>query len=182
MSELATKTDEVDWEALGFLRVAAVTPELTLGDVKANVRHLERAAKSLGAQGCRLLVFPELCLTGYSCADLFHQSALQEAALKGLAALAVATADLPAVLVVGLPLAHESRLYNVAAVLCAGKVLGFVPKSFLPNSEEFYERRWFAPASTLTNESIQLGGSRVPFGTDLVFKATDRFGQSECEQ
>lgn len=173
MSELATETDQVDWEALGLLRVAAVTPELTLGDVKANVKHLERAAKSLVAQGCRLLVFPELCLTGYSCADLFHQSALQEAALKGLGALALATENLPAVLVVGLPLAHEDRLYNVAAVLCAGKVMGVVPKRFLPNSEEFYERRWFAPAVTLSADSIQIGGLRVPFGTDLVFKAID---------
>ena len=116
MSELATETDQVDWEALGLLRVAAVTPELTLGDVKANVKHLERAAKSLVAQGCRLLVFPELCLTGYSCADLFHQSALQEAALKGLGALALATENLPAVLVVGLPLAHEDRLYNLGRI------------------------------------------------------------------
>ncbi len=163
-------------ERLGFVRVAAVSPELVLGDVAKNVAILAREARSLAHRGCRLVVFPELSLTGYSCADLFHTEALRAAALRGLGELAQATHDLPTVLVVGLPLLVQDRLYNVAAVLAKGRVLGLVPKSFLPNSAEFYERRWFSPAHTLGTTMTRLNGDDVPIGAELLFEARDVTG------
>ncbi|MFO1482220.1 MAG: NAD(+) synthase [Verrucomicrobiaceae bacterium] len=163
-------------ERLGFVRVAAVSPELVLGDVAKNVAILAREARSLAHRGCRLVVFPELSLTGYSCADLFHTEALRAAAVRGLAELAQATHDLPTVLVVGLPLLVQDRLYNVAAVLARGHVHGVVPKSFLPNSAEFYERRWFSPAHTLNATTLRLNGQDVPIGAELLFEARDVTG------
>ncbi|MCA1964321.1 MAG: NAD(+) synthase [Prosthecobacter sp.] len=156
-------------ESHGFLRVAAVCPELVLGDVEANTAILRREMAAQAALGARLIVFPELCLTGYSCADLFHHAALLSRARDGLKPLAAATVDTGAAVIVGLPLLVESRLYNVAAVLAEGRLLGFVPKTFLPNSGEFYERRWFSPASTLV--ATELDG--IPIGTDLLFTAHD---------
>ncbi len=163
-------------ERLGFVRVAAVSPELVLGDVGKNVAIIAREARSLAHRGCRLIVFPELSLTGYSCADLFHTTALRNAAVNGLGELAQATHDLPTVLVVGLPLLVQDRLYNVAAVLAKGRVLGLVPKSFLPNSAEFYERRWFSPAHTLNATTVRLNGEDVPIGAELLFEARDVTG------
>jgi NAD+ synthase (glutamine-hydrolysing) len=149
-------------ERLGFVRVAAVSPELVLGDLAKNAAIIAREARSLAHRGCRLIVFPELSLTGYSCADLFHTEALRTAALRGLHDLTQATHDLPSVLVVGLPLLVQDRLYNVAAVLAKGRVIGLVPKTFLPNSAEFYERRWFSPAHTLNTTTLRLNGQDVP--------------------
>jgi NAD+ synthase (glutamine-hydrolysing) len=160
-------------ERLGFVRVAAVSPELVLGDVTKNVAILAREARSLAHRGCRLVVFPELSLTGYSCADLFHTEALRTAALRGLHDLTQATHDLPAVLVVGLPLLVQDRLYNVAAVLAKGRMIGLVPKTFLPNSAEFYERRWFSPAHTLNTQTVRLSGADIPIGAELLFEAID---------
>jgi NAD+ synthase (glutamine-hydrolysing) len=153
----------------GFARVAAVSPELVLGDVAVNLAILKREMAALARQGARLIVFPELSLTGYSCADLFHHAALLEKARLALAELAESTSGLGCAVVVGLPLAVESRLYNVAAVIAGGRVLGYVPKTFLPNSGEFYERRWFSPAATLAVAEVD----GVPIGTDLLFAAGD---------
>lgn len=158
-------------EQHGFVRVATVSPELKLGDVAANVATLRTEMQRLASEGCRLIVFPELCLTGYSCADLFYQRSLQQQALTGVKQLAEANAGLGCCIVVGLPLIVQGRLYNVAAVIADGEVLGFVPKTFLPNSGEFYERRWFSPATTLTDTHTEADG--IPIGTDLLFEATD---------
>ena len=156
-------------ESHGFARVVAVSPELVLGDVAANLAILKREMASLADQGARLIVFPELCLTGYSCADLFHHSALLKRARHALTELAESSVGLGCVAVVGLPLAVESRLYNVAAIIAEGRVLGYVPKCFLPNSGEFYERRWFSPAATLAVTEVD----GIPIGTDLLFAASD---------
>ncbi|WP_395751066.1 NAD(+) synthase [Prosthecobacter sp.] len=169
----ASPTPTTTRERLGFVRVAAVSAELVLGDVAKNVTILAREARTLAQRGCRLAVFPELCLTGYSCADLFHTNALLAAAVKGLADLVEATQDLPCVLVVGLPLRVQDRLYNVAAVLAKGRLLGLVPKTYLPNSAEFYERRWFSPAHTLNLSTLRLNDQDVAIGTDLVFEVLD---------
>ncbi|TDU66549.1 NAD+ synthase (glutamine-hydrolysing) [Prosthecobacter fusiformis] len=155
----------------GFVRVAAVSPELKLGDVAANVAIIRSEMQRLAGEGCRLIVFPELCLTGYSCADLFYQRSLQQQALNGVKQLAEANAELGCCIVVGLPLAIQGRLYNVAAIIGDGEILGYVPKTFLPNSGEFYERRWFSPAQTLTDTHTD--GDGTPVGTDLLFEATD---------
>lgn len=158
-------------EQHGFVRVAAVSPELKLGDVAANVKTLKGCLEHLASEGCRLVVFPELCLTGYSCADLFYLRSLQQQARAGLTELAEASAGLGCIAVVGLPLTVQGRLYNVAAVLAEGEVIGFVPKTFLPNSGEFYERRWFSPATTLTSTHTDADG--IPIGTDLLFEVSD---------
>ncbi|MCX6854872.1 MAG: NAD(+) synthase [Verrucomicrobia bacterium] len=165
----APTQNDCQHEQHGFARVAAVSPELKLGDVSANTAILTLEMRRLAGEGCRLVVFPELCLTGYSCADLFHFPALQKQAFAGLQALAEASAGLGCLALVGLPLPVESRLYNVAAIIGGGRVLGYVPKSFLPNSGEFYERRWFSPAATL--RATEVAG--VPIGIDLLFEVSD---------
>lgn len=173
-------------EGHGLVRVAALSPALRLGDVKANTRLMLEAARPLvREQGARLVVLPELGLTGYSCGDLFYQTHLLAQAQAGLQELAHATADWPALLCVGLPWVVQDRLYNVAAVLAGGRLLGVVPKSCLPNANEFYERRWFSPAATARVESVEWQGQNVPFGTDLLFEVSDlpglRVGVEICE-
>src|SRR5262249_58850655 len=124
-----------------------------------------------------VLVFPELAITGYTCADLFHQPVLQRGAI---AALEQITRDSVAVFsglaVVGVPLVVDDLIFNCAAVLHRGRLLGVVPKSFLPNYKEFYESRWFAPAATARSREVVLHGARVPFGTDRLFAAADADG------
>ena len=155
----------------GLVRVAAVTPWVHLGDVPANVGELSACVLKAAADGAQIIVFPELCLTGYSCADLFMNSALRAAAESGLEDLMRKTSSASALVVVGLPLVVSDRLYNVAALFREGRLLGIVPKSFLPNSAEFYERRWFSPAETLRETEVICAGQRVPIGTDLIFTA-----------
>jgi NAD+ synthase (glutamine-hydrolysing) len=168
-----------------MVRVAAVTPSVHLGDVTANVREIAAGATAAAKGGAQIIVFPELCLTGYSCADLFTQGTLLRAAEAGLANLAAATAELSALLIVGLPLNIVDRTYNMAAVLQNGLLLGLVPKSVLPNSGEFYERRWFSPAETLSLTSTACAGQWAPVGTDLLFTAANvpqcRFAIEICE-
>lgn len=168
-----------------MVRVAAVTPWVYLGDVAANVREIAGCVKAASGSGAQIVVFPELSLTGYSCADLFSNSGLRVRAEKGLADLMEETAKLPAVVVVGLPFQIMDRLYNVAAVLREGRLLGLVPKTVLPNAAEFYERRWFSPAHTLTRREVTCAGQCVPVGSDLVFQARNmpecRIGVEICE-
>lgn len=157
-------------ERHGFIRVAVASPELKLGDTAFNAAAIQAEMRALAARGARLIVFPELCLTGYSCADMFYLPALQAAARAALEETAAATTGLGCAVVVGLPMAVDGRLYNMAAVLAAGRVLGCVPKTFLPNNGEFYERRWFSPAPTLRARETACG---IPLGTDLLFEAED---------
>ncbi len=173
-------------EGHGLVRVAVVSPALRLGDVEANVRLSIGAMRPLVLeQGARVVVLPELGLTGYSCGDLFYQTKLQEQARQGLRRLAEATAEWPALICAGLPWLARDRLYNVAAVLAGGRLLGVVPKTFLPNANEFYERRWFSPAGTALVEEVEWQGEPVPFGTDLLFEVADvpglRVGVEICE-
>ncbi len=157
----------------GFIRVAAASPALHLGDVSANAKEIAATATSLVRQGAQVIVYPELCLTGYSCADLFMNAGFRGRALDGLSEVAMLTGGEKALIIVGLPREVDDRLYNVAAVLHEGRILGLVPKSFLPNAWEFYERRWFSPASTLNRTSVTLRGEVIPMGTDLLFTAND---------
>lgn len=170
MSDPATNLPE--HEQHGFARVAVVSPELRVGDVEFNAGVIRAEMKRLAGEGCRVVVFPELCLTGYSCADLFYLPTLQKQAFAALRHLAEESAYSGALTVLGLPLAVDGRLYNMAAVVGAGRVLGFVPKTCLPNSGEFYERRWFSPAHTLGAAEVE----GVPAGTDLLFEVNDAPG------
>ncbi len=135
----------MDFSTLGYIRLAAVSPQVALADARANAETHVKIARDTAHKGASLVLFPELSLTGYSCEDLFMQRELQESVEGALAALAADTAKLPCVVVVGAPwMLGDGRLVNCAFVLSAGKVLGAVPKSAIPNSAEFYEQRWFA--------------------------------------
>lgn len=157
----------------GFLTVAAASPALKVADPAYNAEQIILTAQQAAAQGVRLLVTPELGITGYTCGDLFGQQLLLRGALEGLQAVARATAELNLLLVVGLPLLHDAKLYNCAAVLYGGRVLGLVPKSHLPNYAEFYEQRQFTPA--FRGIEAYTGGwlRDIPFGTDLLFQCTE---------
>jgi NAD+ synthase (glutamine-hydrolysing) len=132
-----------------------------------------QALEKASAEGAEIVVLPELCLTGYSCGDLFGQRTLLQGALKGLGQVTEATARLGVTALVGLPLEVSGRLFNAAAFISRGKILGIVPKTHLPNTGEFYEQRWFASARVAPVKEIDLLGQTVPFGTDLLFQASD---------
>ncbi len=154
----------------GYYRIAAVVPAVRVADVAANTDALVAAMREAVAGGAQVVLFPELCLTGCSCGDLFFQRLLQQAALEGLVRFAQETAALGVPAVVGLPLAVQGGLCNVAAVVKGGRLLGLVPKSVLPNSHDAYERRQFRPAAELRLRELDLGPwQAVPIGTDLLF-------------
>jgi NAD+ synthase (glutamine-hydrolysing) len=171
---------------LGFVRVAVCSPALRVADVDANVRAICAAIDRAIAHRTDLLIFPELCITGYSCGDLFYQRLLLDRALAGLAAIcshlaaaanARSGAAIPDV-VVGLPMTVGGRNFNCAAFIARGRVAGIVPKTFLPGTGEFYEERWFSSAADATTDVVRLGfsaGERmfedVPFGADLLFRS-----------
>jgi NAD+ synthase (glutamine-hydrolysing) len=160
----------------GFLRAGVVSPEMRVADVDFNANRTISALEDLSAEGCQLAVFPELGLTGYSCGDLFYQSLLLDRAKQALLKVARAAREHQITTVVGLPLEIHGRLYNCAAVLNEGEVQGVVPKTYLPNTHEFYGKRWFSPADRCPANHVPLGGKRVPFGTDLLFQADKRPG------
>lgn len=154
----------------GFLRVAACSPAVAVADIDANINNIITLADEAAAAGARVAVFPEMSVTGYTCADLFHQQTLIEAVDRGLRRLLDECNESLALAVVGAPVIFEGSMYNCAVMLRRGRVLGVVPKTFLPNYNEFYEKRWFASALTVApGASVNIAGSCVPFGTDLIF-------------
>ena len=156
----------------GFIKVAAASPKLRVADCRYNLAEILKAVHRAADEGVRLLVLPELCLTGYTCGDLFLQSTLHQGALDALGELAEKTRDLELLIVVGLPFADGGKLYNCAAVLYQGDLLGLVPKSNLPNYAEFYERRQFTPAFKGVRQ-VEFRGRQVPFGTNLLFSCRE---------
>ena len=157
----------------GFVRAAVCTPAVIPGDPGFNAAETLRLAREGDAKGCDLMLFPELGISAYAIDDLFMQDALLRRVEAEIGALVTASATLKPVLIVGAPLAHNGRLYNCAVAISRGRILGVVPKSFLPNYREYYEKRWFAPGVGVVGLEMVLGGQRVPFGTDLVFAADD---------
>ena len=157
----------------GFVRVAAAVPHVRVADPAFNAEHTVALAGAAAAGGAALVVFPELGLSAYSIEDLFHQTALQAAALQGLAKVVTASRELAPVIVVGLPVAVDHGLFNMAAVVHRGTVLGAVPKSYLPEYREYYEKRQFRAARDLAVDHIELVGHTVPCGSDLVFTARE---------
>jgi NAD+ synthase (glutamine-hydrolysing) len=161
----------------GFLRVAAATPLVRVADCSFNVEHILALMRRAESEHVNLLVFPELAITGYTCADLFHQPVLQRGAAQALEYLTRESgAVFSGLAVVGVPLVVEDSVFNCAAVLHRGRLLGVVPKSFLPNYKEFYEARWFAPAIKASCREAVVAGQTVPFGTDRLFAAEDGEG------
>ncbi len=154
----------------GFIKIAAATPKVRVADPAYNAQELIRITRDAAAQGVRVLVFPELCLTAYTCGDLFCTDLLIDGARNALSDYLKQTADLDTVAVVGLPLLHKDKLYNCAAVCLGGELLGIVPKSALPNYGEYYELRGFTPAPKDDGlATVRFEGKAIPFGTDLIF-------------
>ena len=152
----------------GYIKAAAVTPDLKVADTKFNTERICEKIKECGAQGAKIVVFPELCITGYSCGDLFLQELLLKHAMKGLKKNAKSTEGTDAIVFVGLPVCYRGKLYNAAAALCGGEILGIVPKTYLPNYNEFYEARYFAKGMEET-VYLDIGDESVPMGRRLLF-------------
>jgi NAD+ synthase (glutamine-hydrolysing) len=158
----------------GFVRVAAAAPRLRVADCTYNAERILAMLGRAEEQGVAVLVLPELALTGYTCADLFQHLPLQRGAIEALLHVAREGGQVFSGLVaLGLPLVIDDQVFNCAAVLHRGRILGIVPKSFIPNYKEFYEGRWFSPAATARSKCVRLDGQEIPFGTDLLFDAED---------
>ena len=164
-----------------FVRVAAAVPLVRPADVGANLESIRGLLRDAAAECVQAVVFPELCLTGYTCADLFFQPYLLDSAERALADLLPACGDM--LVAVGLPVRVSGRIFNCAAVIAGGRLVGVVPKTYLPSTHEFYEARWFASALEATDTEVTLAGATVPFGNDLVFDREDGsvFGVELCE-
>ena len=152
----------------GFIKVAAGTPEIRVADCRYNAEQIFTLMREADKQGVRVLVLPELCLTGYTCGDLFLQDTLLRGAEEGLATVLEATRSLDMLCAVGLPVRHQNKLYNCAAVIHRGAILALVPKTYLPNYGEFYERRWFEPGGA-GDRLFSFCGQEVYLGADVVF-------------
>ncbi len=164
-----------------FIRVAAAVPKVKVADVEANIQEIVSLMEQAEAREVAITVFPELCLSAYSCGDLFFQDTLHCALDKGLRRLLDETKSLQTIAIVGAPLWYENRLYNCAIVLQRGKILGVVPKSYLANHKEFYEKRWFQSGREVKEKMLHVAGDKVAFGTDLIFGKKILFGVEICE-
>ena len=167
----------------GFVRVAAAVPQVKVADCRYNASQAEEMIFEADENNVQAIVFPELNITGYSCGDLFGQALLLEQAEIALMQLMNNTRQLDIISILGMPVLVGGILYNTAVVIQKGKILGVVPKTYLPNYSEFYEKRWFAPATTLDGErKIRLCGQSVTMGANLLFDASDFcFGIELCE-
>ena len=155
----------------GFVRLATSTPQVRPADVAYNAAGILDQARKAHERNVDLLLYPEMCLSSYALDDLHMQSALLDAVEREIAGLVTASAELTPVLAIGAPLRHNGRIYNCALVIAHGRLLGAVPKSFLPNYREFYEKRWFAHGRHIQGLTTRVNGEDVPFGTDLLFEA-----------
>lgn len=156
----------------GFVKVAAATPDVRVADCRHNGNEIIRLIREMEKEGAKVMVFPELCITGYTCADLFWQELLVRSAREELVRIVQETSDVDALIFVGLPFEHSGKLYNVAAAVSHGEVLGMVPKIHLPNYGEFYEQRNFASGAGVCDLAI-LNGEEVLFGSELIFACTN---------
>ena len=175
---------------LDFIRIGCAVPPVTVGDTQKNTKDICEKICQADAQGCDVIVFPELALTGYTCADLFFQETLLSSAVAGIEEILRQSAQHPAVTVaVGVPLVIAGQMYNCGAVISAGVLRGIVPKTYLPNYSEFYERRWFSssedlPVNRVSARELGLSGDyEIPVGRDLLFRIGDGtvLGVEICE-
>ena len=154
----------------GFVKVAAVTPDIRVADVAYNTQNICKMIDETVAKGAKVIVFPELCVTGYTCSDLFTQDILLKKSKEALFKIAEYTKEKDAIIFIGVPLAIDGELYNVAAALNHGEILGLTTKTFLPNYGEFYEMRQFRPGPDKARW-VTLDGKQIPFGPQLLFVA-----------
>jgi len=168
----------------GFIKTAVATPDIRVADCDYNAAQIVKCINEAAAKNVKLLVLPELCITGYTCGDLFFQTRLLNSALDSLFKIKDSTVDIEMVLAVGVPIVVSNKLYNCAAIIYNGNILGLVPKTNIPNYSEYYELRYFAP-SPKENATIYLDGEEVPFGTKLLFSCASlnefTFSAEICE-
>ena len=169
----------------GYVRVGAIVPELKVGNVEFNTEEIIKEIKALSKEGVQIVTLPELSLTGYTCNDLFHQDILLDNALEGLKKIVEKTKNIDIVSIIGLPISLDNQLFNVAVVIFKGEILGVVPKTFIPNYSEFYEKRWFASSINAISDTVTLFGKEIPFGTNILFQDKENknitFGIEICE-
>jgi len=166
----------------GFVRVAAATPSVKVADCDYNTDQIIQMIEEAENKKISAITFPELSITGYTCGDLFQQRLLLDEAEKSLQRICEATHERSIVAIIGMPLEISNKLYNVAVVICGGFIHGIVPKTFLPNYEEFYEKRWFSSSDELTEQSVYLCDNYVPVGINQIFQTNDfRFAIEICE-
>ncbi|MDD6669177.1 MAG: NAD(+) synthase [Bacteroidales bacterium] len=168
---------------LGYVRVAAAVPPVRVADCGFNSSIIIDMFAEAAKKGVEIIVFPELCVTGYTCGDLFEQSLLLESADHAIADILSKTADADTIGIIGAPLRHKGSIVNAAIVFCHGRIVGVVPKTYLPNYKEFYEKRWFISALQLRpDETIEVAGQTAPMRTDIIFDiARARFAVEICE-
>ena len=166
----------------GFYRIAAAVPKVRVANVDFNVEQMADLWRIAADQNAAVVLFPELSISSYSCGDLFFQRRLHESVEAGLKKLLALSAGLDTVAVAGAPVWHTGRLYNCAVVMQRGRILGVVPKSFVPEHKEYYEKRWFAGGKAIRDATVSLAGCDAPFGTDLLFEGGGLcFGVEVCE-
>lgn len=169
-------------EVFGFFGVASVSPEVEIGNPKANVENILKELNNEALSDSHFIVFPELSISGYTCGDLFFQQNLLEDSANALLRLSTKLKDDPRTVVVGAPLLFNGKLYNCAVLISAGKLIGVVPKIHIPNYQEFYEKRWFFSGRDIYNEIIRIGDQDIPFGSNLIFNIDGiKIGIEICE-
>ncbi len=170
---------------MGFVRVGAIVPKLKVADVEFNVEEIINLINVAEEKKIQIACFPELCITGYSCGDLFYQDILIEKSKQGLKRILDETKNLNIITILGMPIKFENQLFNVGIVIQRGEILGVIPKTFIPNYAEFYEKRWFASSKNAKQKEICIFDKNVPFGTDVLFKDKENedicFGIEICE-
>jgi NAD+ synthase (glutamine-hydrolysing) len=155
---------------LGFLRIGAAVPELRIADIEFNVSAIISLIKQAVKEKVQVAVFPEMALTGYTIGDLVQQDVLLSQAEKGLGRILEETAGIDMLLAIGMPVALDGKIFNCAVILNSGRILGVIPKAFLPSYREFYEDRWFSPAGDACSDTVDLAGQKAPFGRDILFR------------
>ncbi|MDR1171290.1 MAG: NAD(+) synthase [Bacteroidales bacterium] len=166
----------------GFVKVAAAIPTLRVGDCAFNTSEIARMVAKAADDGVQMVCFPELSVTGYTCGDLFHQQLLIEQAEEAVSHLLEETLSLATLYILGAPVRSCGKLFNCAVICHKGRVTGIVPKTFLPNYNEFYEKRWFVSANEAFRSDVTYCGTRVPFGAELLFQCNGfAFGVEICE-
>jgi NAD+ synthase (glutamine-hydrolysing) len=169
----------------GYVRLAVISPEMRIADVDFNTKKILEAISNCEKESCQIILFPELNITGYSCGDLFFQSKLLHKVKESISEICSKLKNKDILVVLGAPLKTRGKLFNTAVVINNGQILGIVPKTYLCNSSEYYEERWFSSEYDRVNDYIQWNGQKIPFGADLIFEQTDepnsKIGIEICE-
>lgn len=166
----------------GFVKVASAVPSVKVADCRYNILQIESLIAQAEGKSIEVICFPELSITAYTCGDLFSQQLLLDEAEMALISLLDFTRSLNIISIVGFPLPYRGTLLNCAAVIQKGKILGLVPKTYLPNYKEFYEQRWFTSGTTFPDSSVKICGQQVPLGNNLIFQSSNfSFGVEICE-